>query len=184
VQVIDARDLASWIVDAAEQGLTGTYDTISPWFSFGALLETCRRVAESQAEFAWVDGEFLIEHGVDPWMELPLWVGPEDDGFMRTPTNLALANGLAIRPLEATVRDTLGWVRAGLAPAAPPAGLAREKEHRVLDAWFARRLVNLDVPVPDHPAVDVAAGGLNLERVFARSRLAEVVYSVSWSACR
>src|SRR5262245_15355911 len=54
VQVVDVRDLADWIVDAAEQGLTGTYNAISPSFSLAALLETCRRVAESNAEFVWI----------------------------------------------------------------------------------------------------------------------------------
>jgi len=54
---------------------------------------------------------------------------------MRSPSDRALANGLRIRPLEETVRDTLEWVRAGLSPSEPSAGLAREKEQRVLDAW-------------------------------------------------
>ena len=135
VQVIDARDLADWIVAAAEQGLTGTYNAISPWFKLVALLETCGGVAASHPELVWVDGGFLVEHDVGSWMELPLWVGPEEDDFMRSPSDRALANGLRIRPLEETVRDTLEWVRAGLSPSEPPAGLAREKEQRVLDAW-------------------------------------------------
>ena len=54
---------------------------------------------------------------------------------MRASVERALANGLRIRPLEKTVVDTLKWVRRGEAPNDPPAGLAREKEQRVLDAW-------------------------------------------------
>jgi 2'-hydroxyisoflavone reductase len=65
-------------------------------------------------------------------------VGPEEDDFMRAPAERALARGLRIRPLEDTVRDTLEWVRAGLAPTEPQAGLACEKERRVLDAWLTR----------------------------------------------
>ena len=54
---------------------------------------------------------------------------------MRASVERALANGLRIRPLEKTVVDTLEWARGGEAPKDPPAGLAREKEQRVLDAW-------------------------------------------------
>ena len=50
----------------------------------------------------------------------------------------AFAAGLETRPLAETVRDTLAWVRSGEAPAEPPAGLAREKERPVLDAWLSK----------------------------------------------
>jgi 2'-hydroxyisoflavone reductase len=50
----------------------------------------------------------------------------------------AFATGLETRPLAETVRDTLAWVRSGEAPTEPPAGLDREKEQRVLDAWFSK----------------------------------------------
>jgi hypothetical protein len=36
------------------------------------------------------------------------------------------------------VRDTLAWVRSGEAPAEAPAGLEREKERRILDAWLSK----------------------------------------------
>jgi 2'-hydroxyisoflavone reductase len=135
VQLIDARDLANWIVEAAEQDRSGTYNAISPPMTMMDVLETCRRVAGADAELEWVDGEFLVEQQVGPWMELPLWVGPEEGNIMRASVERALANGLRIRPLEKTVVDTLEWARRGEAPNDPPAGLAREKEQRVLDAW-------------------------------------------------
>jgi 2'-hydroxyisoflavone reductase len=135
VQLIDARDLANWIVESAEQDRSGTYNAISPPMTMVDVLETCRRVAGADAELEWVDGEFLIEQQVGPWMELPLWVGPEEGNFMRASVEGALASGLRIRPLEKTVVDTLEWARSGGAPKDPPAGLAREKEQCVLDTW-------------------------------------------------
>jgi 2'-hydroxyisoflavone reductase len=135
VQLIDARDLANWIIDAAERNRSGTYNAISPPMTMVDVLETCRRVAGADAEIEWVDGEFLIESQIGPWIELPLWVGPEEGNFMRASVERALANGLRIRPLEKTVVDTLEWARSGDAPKDPPAGLARVKERRVLDAW-------------------------------------------------
>jgi 2'-hydroxyisoflavone reductase len=48
----------------------------------------------------------------------------------------ARAAGLRTRPLEETVRDTLAWIQGGDAPTEFPAGLDREKEQAVLDAWL------------------------------------------------
>jgi 2'-hydroxyisoflavone reductase len=139
VQVIHARDLADWIVAAAERGLSGTYNAVSPTLTMEEALETCRRVAATDAEVVWVDPRFLLDHEVGEWMELPLWLHEREyRSMMNTPVERALAAGLRIRPLEDTVRDTLEWIRAGLAPIEPPAGLDREKERKVLDAWASK----------------------------------------------
>jgi 2'-hydroxyisoflavone reductase len=140
VQVIHARDLADWIVDAAERRLGGTFNAVSPPLTMEETLETCRRVAGAEAEIVWVDPEFLLEQEVGEWMELPLWLHEEQyRSMLDTHVERALAAGLRIRPLEETVRDTLDWVRDGLAPIEPPAGLDREKEQRVLDGWLSKR---------------------------------------------
>ncbi|HEY1513866.1 MAG TPA: NAD-dependent epimerase/dehydratase family protein, partial [Gaiellaceae bacterium] len=44
-QVIDARDLADWIVRAAERRLAGTFNAVDRPFPRSTLVETCRRVA-------------------------------------------------------------------------------------------------------------------------------------------
>jgi nucleoside-diphosphate-sugar epimerase len=139
VQVIDARDLAAWNVDAIERRLAGTYNVVSPVFTFAEMLESCRRVADVDPEFVWVDPDFLAEQGVDEWIELPLWL--HDPGYaqmLSTDSSAALANGLTIRPLDETVAATLAWVRTGEAPTETGAGLAREKERQVLDAWRSK----------------------------------------------
>jgi 2'-hydroxyisoflavone reductase len=92
------------------------------------VLETCRRVARSDVDLVWVDGEFLVEQGVGQWMELPLWVGPGGAAFLRAPVYRALGAGLRNRPLEQTGRDTLEWAESGEAPTDAPAGLAAEND--------------------------------------------------------
>jgi len=140
-QVIDVRDLGEWIVDAGERTLAGTFNAVAPSTTRGELIETCRSVAVSDAEVVWVDPEFLVEHEVGEWMELPLWLhDPSYASMLSTPVDRALAAGLSIRPLAETVAATLEWIATGDdARSDPrPAGLAREKEQRVLEAWANR----------------------------------------------
>jgi 2'-hydroxyisoflavone reductase len=135
-QVIDVRDLAEWVVRAAEEGLGGTYNAIGPVTSRERVLETCASVAGAGAELVWVDPDFLHAQGVEEWMELPLWLYDEKyRGMLSVDASPAFAAGLRTRPLEETVRDTLAWTRSGDAPTEFPAGLDREKEQAVLDAW-------------------------------------------------
>jgi 2'-hydroxyisoflavone reductase len=137
-QVIDVRDLAAWIVRAAETDTSGTYNAVDRPTTRAALIETCDRVAGAEAEIVWVDGDFLAAHEVEEWMELPLWLhGEEHRGMLSIDPSAAFAVGLETRPLSNTVQDTLAWVQSGEGPAEPPAGLDREKEQRVLDAWLA-----------------------------------------------
>jgi nucleoside-diphosphate-sugar epimerase len=137
-QVIDARDLAAFVVSAAERRLAGTFNAVDRPTTRADLLETCNRVAGAEAELVWVDGEFLAEQGVGEWLELPLWVhSPELAGLLAVDPARAFAAGLETRPLAETVRDTLAWVAAGEAPETE-AGLERAKEERLLRAWADR----------------------------------------------
>jgi 2'-hydroxyisoflavone reductase len=139
-QVIDARDLALWIVRAAESGLAGTFNAVDRPVPRATLIETCRRIADVNAEIVWVEGAFLAEHEVGEWMELPLWlIDPAYAGMLSVDPSAAFAAGLEPRPLEDTVRDTLAWIQAGEAPGETPAGLERAKEQAVLDAWLSKR---------------------------------------------
>jgi 2'-hydroxyisoflavone reductase len=139
-QLIDARDLADWIVRAAESGLAGTYNAVDRPIPRATLVETCDRVAGADADVVWVDGAFLAEHEVGEWMELPLWlIDPAFAGMLSVDPSAAFTAGLEPRALEETVRDTLAWIEAGDAPAETAAGLDRAKEQTVLDAWLSKR---------------------------------------------
>jgi 2'-hydroxyisoflavone reductase len=135
-QQIDARDLARWTVDAVEQRLGGVFNASGPVTTFGELLDACIAAANNDATVTWIDEDFLMQHEVGPWMELPLWI-PGDDPIMRTDTSKVDGAGMTYRSLADTARDTYQWDRAQ--PERPPrAGLDPEKERRVLDAWRAR----------------------------------------------
>jgi 2'-hydroxyisoflavone reductase len=139
VQVIDARDLAAWTIQMVERQATGTYNAVGPDYplTFGQVLTTCIAVSGADARPVWVDEEFLLEQGVGPWMELPLWIPRSDAGargMLAIDAHRALTVGLTFRPLSTTVRDTLAW--DATRPTGPPtAGLTEEREAEVLHAW-------------------------------------------------
>jgi len=140
VQVIDVRDLAAWIVDAAERRLTGVYDGTGAAMSRAEFLEQVARGVSSQATLTWVPQEFLTEQKVEPWSgprSVPAWLPlPEYAGLCDHDVTSSLATGLTVRPLEESARDTLAWVRA--TPDAAVTGLTRNEEAEVLRAWHER----------------------------------------------
>ncbi len=143
IQVIDARDLAGWMVRMAEEGGAGIYHATGPdrTLTLGELLGTACAVAGTHPRLVWVDEAFLAEKQVAPWTELPVWV-PEADpataGLFAADCSRAIAAGLAFRPIEETVRDTLAWCATLPAERETHAGLAPGKERELLDAWRER----------------------------------------------
>lgn len=140
-QIIDARDLAAWIVRMVEAGATGVYNATGPAerLMMGHLLDACNAAGGGSATFTWIPEQFLLDAGIGPWIELPLWVpASEGVGFDSVSITRALAAGLTFRPLEETVRDTLAWDAARPADLQRRAGLDPEKEQETLRRWHAR----------------------------------------------
>lgn len=125
IQFIDARDLAEWSLDAAERGLGGPYDMVSPpeHATMGQILEECVRVTGSDAELRWTSPEPILAAGVQPWTDLPIWVPPgeDHDSLHRSDVSKVLASGLHCRPVAETIEDTWTWLKSigGQAPQRP-----------------------------------------------------------------
>ena len=122
LQFIDVRDLGEWMVRALEQREHGTFNATGPAndasgesvVDWTTLIAACR--AETQrrdivpAEPVRVAQSLLLEHAVQPWAELPLWLpstDPEYAGFNRADLTRARAAGLTTRPLRETVAAVL-----------------------------------------------------------------------------
>lgn len=137
-QFIDVRDLGGWMVEACERQLSGTFNASGKPTPLAAVLEAC-----GITEPVWVEESFLLVEGVGPWMELPLWVPPEENAFLQMSVEKAVAAGLSFRPIEETARDTLAWARevgAELVTETPygTAGLDPAREGELLEAWRSR----------------------------------------------
>ncbi|WP_405672328.1 SDR family oxidoreductase [Streptomyces sp. NBC_01530] len=142
LQYVDVRDLAEWILGAAEQELSGPYTLVSAQghATMGDLLDACVAVTGSDAELRWTDPETVLEAGIEPWTQLPVWVPPdseEHDCLHSGDVSRALATGLRCRPVAETVTDTWRWLQdiGGTAPQLPdrpPVGLDPAVEAKVL----------------------------------------------------
>jgi 2'-hydroxyisoflavone reductase len=108
VQLIDARDLAAWLLDMASRGAAGVFNAVGAGHTMAALLEACRYDAPTQ--IVWVAEGDLLAAGIEPWSRLPLWIpSPAGDmaGFFRVDGSRAVGAGLRPRPLAQTARETL-----------------------------------------------------------------------------
>jgi nucleoside-diphosphate-sugar epimerase len=114
-QLIDVRDLAQWIVLAAQTRLTGIFDGIGPSFTRGQFLAECAAAVGASCTFTWADRAFLDSQDIRRWAgprSLPLWLPlPDFAGFNTRDTSPARDCGLTVRPLAETARDTLAWAR-------------------------------------------------------------------------
>jgi 2'-hydroxyisoflavone reductase len=141
VQFIDVRDLAAWVILSIEANLTGIFNVKGPDYplTMERLLQECRTVSGSDAHFGWASERFLLESGVTPWSEMPLWVPEENEHHKQVDFSKALAAGLTFRPLAETVRDTLAWERTRPADTRWRAGVNREREAELLRKWRSGR---------------------------------------------
>ena len=143
VQIVDARDLARFMIHLLEEEASGFYNAVGPAspMNMAELLYGIRAVTAAQVEFVWVPTELLREFEVGAWMEMPVWLypSPEMAGFTTWDASKAMAAGLTFRPLAQTARDTLEWWTSG--PGLERelrTGLAPEKEAAILEAHRAR----------------------------------------------
>ncbi len=144
-QIIDARDLAEWTIRVAESRTLGKFNAMGPNYemSMAAMLHGIQAVTTAGARLHWVPVDFLREHQVTAWGDMPAWVPGrgETTGFARHRNDRAIAAGLRFRPLATTAADTLEWFAT--LPVARQAqlraGIQPEREAEVLKAWWAKR---------------------------------------------
>jgi 2'-hydroxyisoflavone reductase len=143
IQFVDARDLAGWIIRMAEARRAGTYNATGPDYvlTMGRFLEECRAATASAAGIVWADESFLLDAGVQPWGDLPLWLNEDNQElryFLSVSNEKAVEAGLTFRPLGETIRDTLDWDATRPADLERAAGLTRQRELQLLQDWKAK----------------------------------------------
>jgi 2'-hydroxyisoflavone reductase len=140
IQYIDCRDLANWMLHAADEGISGPFNAVSKpgHATMGSLLEAAVATIGSDANLVWVDPEVIDEAGIEAWTELPVWIQPYGEGAALHDGDVSAiyAAGLVCRPVEETIADTWAWLQAEGDPPVvegrPSHGLDPDREREVL----------------------------------------------------
>lgn len=116
IQFIDARDLAEWSIQMAEDKLNAVFNAVGPesTLTMKQFLDRCIEVSQSTAQLDWLTDEQILAAGIEGWTELPLWFAESDvaaGGIFYADNRRAIAHGLEFRPLAQTIKDTRDWSR-------------------------------------------------------------------------
>lgn len=134
-QFVDVRDYAAFLVRAAEQRITGTFDVIRPSLPLGETLSMIvDAVGPADTELVALAPEALTKAGVSPWSgprSLPLWLPADHWGMSDHDPAPVIAAGLTARSFTEVVRDARDH-ELTLAPGDRGAGLSAAEEARLL----------------------------------------------------
>ena len=135
MQYIDVRDLAGWIVDAAEQDRSGTYDGIGPSRPLPDLLRDIAEAVGVPVEFVPATSEQLVAAKVNGWAgprSLPFWMPSGYRGMRARDAQLSIDAGMPVRPLADAVAGALENEHALGLDRERKAGLTLDEEAEVL----------------------------------------------------
>lgn len=138
MQIIDARDLAAWIIRMMEEQEYGVYNAVGPKqsLSFERFLAECKKVSACDASFEWVSEEFILSNKV----HVPVWVPKSAEGISSVNIKKALSKKLRFTPLSQTIAETLLWAKQRPKETKLRVELSPEKEKELLEVWSSSHL--------------------------------------------
>lgn len=132
LQLIDVRDLADWMMRAAESMLSGIYNAVGPAtpLTVADLITTIAVAAGTNPKVVWTGHDFLEEREI----ALPLCIAREHYALFGLSNARAIASGLTLRSLKETISDVKAW-DDGRAASDELSGLPAACEDALLREW-------------------------------------------------
>jgi len=149
IQIIDVRDLTTWLMQLVAARTTGNFNAVSPVgaFTMGDLFAACQHAApRAGTQVTWVPEDFLLRQWTAAQTDLPPWAPLRGDTAANSMTSSARAikAGLRMRSLRHSVADVLAWFES--LPAERRAQqrllIEPEREAATLQSWHSNRQAN------------------------------------------
>jgi 2'-hydroxyisoflavone reductase len=138
VQAIDVRDLVTFVLDAVEGGVEGTFDVVGERVTFAEWIAMSRELGGHVGEVVAASADRLAESGVAEWAgpdSLPLWIAdPSWKAFLDRSNAAAVRAGLRVRPTREVLADVLEWEREAGLDRERRAGLDPARERELIEA--------------------------------------------------
>jgi 2'-hydroxyisoflavone reductase len=136
IQIIDVRDLASFMLGQLENKSVGTFNVTGPKevLNLEEFLNTTKELINPKTSITWIKDEFLTKNGVQYWTDIPLYIpkGKDMDGFLNVNIEKALQAGLTTRPITETIKDTYDWSVSEVPYDQLKAGMKENQEREIL----------------------------------------------------
>jgi 2'-hydroxyisoflavone reductase len=141
VQLIDARDLAAFIIHAIENKTMGTFNLVGPAerLSIERMIDGIVEGTGATIDRLWIPTDFLdaqqATFGFVPWV-------PPTSGLATVSNERAKAAGYTSTPVATTARDTLAWLESDQVSERLKTALnelmTNGQEEQLIEAWKNR----------------------------------------------
>lgn len=153
IQWVDGREVGAFVIKRANAKDGGTFHLVAPPMRMDEMLYGIRATTSADVSFTWVHEDFLWDHGVQPWVNFPLWWPARNDygepvfGGIKGGEGSALlvgdhawSHGLEYGPLAELALATHVWYNETFDswPEEQRPGVPAAQERQILDAWAAR----------------------------------------------
>ncbi len=114
VQIVDAQDIARWLVKSIDRPISGIFNISYPPYTltFRTLIKLIRKITHSQSNIHWLDTNYLLDQKITPWKEIPFWCGKYQ--YVLNHLDTSKINGTGFFPTQIidTVQRTYHWVHS------------------------------------------------------------------------
>jgi 2'-hydroxyisoflavone reductase len=146
VEIVDVKDVARFLMLAADQSFYGTFNLTGRPMGFREFLAACKATTHSDAQFVWIPQDFLHRQGLETDFALglfagnfPFWRPPgAKPGLWQVSSEKAFRAGWQTRTFQETALDCLSYFRSRDKTLDWDDYLSPDKEKQVLDAWERR----------------------------------------------